>query len=205
MSSVIYTIGHSTHPLERFIALLKKHAIRVVCDVRSYPYSRINHQFNRESLQHVLRTHNIDYIFLGKELGARSDDPAVYVNGKVSYDRLAQTMLFKNGFEQVQVEAKTHCTVLMCAEKDPLTCHRTILISRYLHQKGMQVEHILENGDLESHEESLSRLSQLLHMSETDMFRSHEEIIAEAYEIQGKKISYEPQKVAGQAQRANED
>ncbi|MDE3118388.1 MAG: DUF488 domain-containing protein, partial [Nitrospirota bacterium] len=125
MDKAIYTIGHSTHSLVRFVALLKKHAIETVCDVRSHPYSRINPQFNRETLQHALKVHGIIYVFLGKELGARSGDPAAYVNGKVSYDHLAKTGLFKNGLERIRAETEHHRIALMCAEKEPLTCHRT--------------------------------------------------------------------------------
>jgi len=84
----MYTIGHSTHPLEYFIGLLSRHGITALCDVRSKPYSRINPRFNRESLKKSLEESRISYLFLGRELGARSEDPHCYQGGKVQYDRL---------------------------------------------------------------------------------------------------------------------
>jgi uncharacterized protein (DUF488 family) len=80
---------------------------------------------------------------------------------------------------------------LMCAEKDPLECHRTILVTRYLDALQIAVEHILEDGNLESHGKALSRLLRQLHLPEQDLFRSREEVIEEAYRIQGERIAYD--------------
>jgi uncharacterized protein (DUF488 family) len=80
---------------------------------------------------------------------------------------------------------------LMCAEKDPLECHRTILVTRYLDALQIAVEHILEDGNLESHGKALSRLLRQLHLPEQDLFRSCEEVIEEAYRIQGERIAYD--------------
>src|SRR6266542_183121 len=101
MESPVFTIGHSTHSQGYFIALLHEHEITALCDVRSKPYSRMNPQFNREELKEALLAHGIAYRFLGKELGARSDDPHCYVDGKVQYDRLAETDLFNKGLQRV--------------------------------------------------------------------------------------------------------
>jgi uncharacterized protein (DUF488 family) len=126
---ILYTIGHSTHSLEKFIALLKQQGITALCDVRSKPYSCMNPQFNRENLKRSLRENGIAYIFLGKELGARSEDPSYYVCGKVQYDRLARSALFQKGIIRVRSGMRDFRLALMCAEKDPLECHRTILES----------------------------------------------------------------------------
>ena len=101
MEKILYTIGHSTHPLVKFVELLNLHEIKAVCDVRSSPYSRYNPQFNRETIQAELKKHGIAYVYLGKELGPRSDDPGCYENGKVQYDRLAKTDLFQRGIKRV--------------------------------------------------------------------------------------------------------
>jgi uncharacterized protein (DUF488 family) len=95
MLQTVFTIGHSTHSETRFIDLLQLHHITAVCDVRSKPYSRRNPQFNREDLKETLDDNGIAYVFLGKELGARSQDAACHDGGKVQYERLAQTELFK--------------------------------------------------------------------------------------------------------------
>src|SRR5262245_42911466 len=97
LAPTIYTIGHSNHPLERFIGLLQENNITAVANVRSNPYSRHNPQYNREQLASALRDRGIAYVFVGKELGARSDDPGCYVDGKVQYGRLSQTPLFQAG------------------------------------------------------------------------------------------------------------
>ena len=97
----VLTVGHSTHPLAVFLDLLRQHGVTALADVRSSPYSRMNPQYNRESLAAALKDEGIKYVFLGKELGARSDDPACYQNGRVQYQRLAQTSLFKSGIERV--------------------------------------------------------------------------------------------------------
>lgn len=191
MSDTFYTVGHSTHDIDKFIRLIAQHGITALCDVRSSPYSRMNPQFNRESIKQTLREHGIAYVFLGKELGARSNDPSCYVSGKVQYDRLAKTALFTSGLERVRDSMKTQTVALMCAEKDPLACHRTILVTRSLCAQGFPAQHILEDGSVESHEQALSRLLRQLKLPEADMFRSREEWIEEAYAIQGKRIAYE--------------
>ena len=191
MQDAVFTIGHSTHPQERFIALLHQHGITALCDVRSTPYSRINPQFNREDLKEALRRSGIRYVFLGKELGARSEDPACYEHGRVQYDRLAHTDLFRRGLERVQEGMKKYRLALMCAEKEPLECHRTILVARHLAALGFDVRHIHADGKLESHAAALSRLARMFNLPEDDMFRSREELLADAYRRQEERTAYE--------------
>lgn len=190
MDDVLYTIGHSTHTAEKVIALLREHAVTAVADVRSRPYSRMNPQFNRDAFCSRLKDAGIAYVFLGRELGARSDDRACYENGKVQYDRLAQTPLFAKGLERILRGMKTQRIALMCAEKDPLTCHRAILVCRHLVARGVRVAHILEDGRLESHDEAVSRLVRELRLSEGDLFRSRDEVIEEAYARRAQQIAY---------------
>ena len=99
---VVYTVGHSTLPLEDFVGVLTRNEITGLADVRSSPYSRFNPQFNREPLNDELRVRSISYVFLGRELGARSDDPSCYAGGQVQYDRLAETELFESGIERIR-------------------------------------------------------------------------------------------------------
>jgi uncharacterized protein (DUF488 family) len=192
MQDTVFTIGHSTHPQERFIALLRQHSITALCDVRSKPYSRMNPQFNREDLEKALLEQGIQYRFLGKELGARSDDPHCYEGGKVQYDRLAETDLFKYGLKRVLRGMKDGFRIaLMCAEKEPLECHRTILVARHLAARGIDVAHIHADGRIESHDAALSRLARMVNLPEHDMFHSREELLADAYRRQGERIAYE--------------
>lgn len=191
MSNVVFTVGHSTHTIDKFVELLLRHKIEVVADVRSSPFSKYNPQFNRKELQDSLKRTGIRYVFLGKELGARSDDPACYVADKVQYDRLARTPLFQSGLDRVIEGAKSYRIALICAEKDPLDCHRTILVARELTRKGLSVMHILDNGAIESHAESISRLVISLGISLDDMFKSQQEIIDDAYARQANRIAYD--------------
>ena len=191
MATEVFTIGHSTHSIEKFIELLAAHQIKVVADVRSSPFSKFNPQFNRDNLQNSLKATGIRYVFLGKELGARSEDPACYVADKVQYDRLAKTPLFQSGLDRVIEGANNYRIALMCAEKDPLDCHRTILVARELLKRGVTITHILDDGSLESHTESILRLVDSLGMSLDDMFISRDEIIDQAYSRQANRIAYD--------------
>ncbi len=190
MKDVLYSIGHSTHAASRLLELLREHGVTAVADVRSRPYSRMNPQFNRESFSSWLKEGGITYVFLGRELGARSEDPNCYVGGRVQYDLLARTALFQSGLERVVQGMFSHRLALMCAEKDPLICHRAILVCRHLVARGVKVEHILEDGRLESHERALSRLSAELDLAERDFFRSQNETLEEAYARRGRQIAY---------------
>jgi uncharacterized protein (DUF488 family) len=191
MPETVFTIGHSTHTQERFIALLSQHGVTALCDVRSKPYSRVNPQFNREELKKALKTHGISYVFLGKELGARSEDPSCYENGKVQYDRLAKTDLFRQGIQRVQDGMKTFKLALMCAEKEPLECHRTILVARHLSDLGIDVQHIHATGKLESHSDALKRLAVMLKLPQADLFSPNQDMFAAAYRRQEERIAYD--------------
>lgn len=190
VTNQIFTIGHSAHSIEKFFALLRAHSIQAVADVRSTPFSKFNPQFNRDTLKSELKISGIRYVFLGKELGARSEDPTCYVDKKIQYDRLANTALFKSGIARVIEGSSNYRIALMCAEKDPLDCHRTMLVSRELIKRGVGITHILDNGLTESHGESIERLIARLGLSMNDMFTSKEHAIEQAYIRQINKIAY---------------
>jgi uncharacterized protein (DUF488 family) len=186
----VYTIGHSTHPLDEFIALLRKHGVTAVADVRSAPYSRFNPQFNKDALSAELKANGIQYVFLGRELGARTEDRSCYEDGRVRYGRLARTPLFNAGIERVLRGAESYRLALLCAEKEPLDCHRTLLVGRELEAHGASVVHIHADGRLETQSDALTRLLTLLGLPEGDLFRQREELIEEACARQEAKIAY---------------
>lgn len=190
MTRQVYTIGHSNREFADLLALLRRHGITAVGDVRSQPYSRRYPQFSREPLEKALKEAGIQYVFLGRELGARSDDPKCYENGSVKYERIAATELFQSGLDRVERGMETHRVALLCAEKEPLNCHRFALVSRELARRGVQVLHILEDGRAEPHEETIARMLTALHLPEVDLFRSREEIVASAYQVHGDRIAY---------------
>jgi len=193
---VIFTIGHSNHSLEAFVELLQQHGVTAIADVRSSPFSRFNPQFNKDALARNLKSLGIDYVFLGRELGARSDDPSCYEGGRVSYARLARTELFRAGLERVVRGSREHRIALMCAEKEPLECHRTLLVARVLADGGTLVEHILADGTVEQHEETLRRLVDLMGLFLEDLFRSEEEIVADALALQEARIAHVDERAA---------
>jgi uncharacterized protein (DUF488 family) len=186
----LFTIGHSVHTVEGFIDLLKQHRINVLCDIRSSPYSRYSPQFNRESLKEDVLKYGISYIYLGAELGPRSSDPACYENGKVQYKRLAEKEIFQQGLNRLRKGMETYRIALMCAEKDPLTCHRMLLVCRNLRGNHILIRHILEDGSLEDNLDTEKRLMKLLKIDPTDLFSSEEEQIRRAYDLQADKVAY---------------
>jgi uncharacterized protein (DUF488 family) len=199
---VVFTIGHSTHPIERFVDLLRQHGVTAVADVRSVPYSRMQPQFNRETLMRALKEQGIAYVFLGKELGARSDNEACYENGRVLYRRLARTEAFRSGLERVRTDSKDHRIALMCAEREPLECHRTLLVGRELMTAGNSVVHIHADGHLEPHADAMRRLLKVVGLPEHDLFRSPSDLIEEAYAQQEKRVAYVDKQLARDAGEA---
>ncbi len=192
MSNELYTIGHSNHTIEKFIDLVSMHYIAVVFDVRSQPYSKFNPQFNQETLEKELKNHNIKYFFLGEELGPRSNDPDCFINGKVQYSSISNTFQFHQGIDRLLIEMESNRIAIMCAEKDPIICHRTILICRHMRQYDIEIKHILENGEIENNSDAEKRLMKTLSIPQEqgDLFSSTEERIEKAYDIQGEKIAY---------------
>jgi len=186
----LYTVGHSNHEIHRFMELLKMHGITAVADVRSSPYSKFNPQYNREPLQKVLKENGIAYVFLGVELGPRSEDPSCYVDGKVQYGRLSVTDSFRRGLDRLRKGMKTHLIALLCAEKDPITCHRMILVCRALRCEPIEIGHILEDGRIESLGESEKRLLRELKMPQLRLFEKPEDLIQRAYDTQSHRIAY---------------
>lgn len=155
----LFTIGHSNQSIEAFLFLLEKHGITAVADVRSHPFSRYLPHFNQSQIKASLSSVGIEYIFLGKELGARPEDLSCYdTGGKALYDRIAATPLFAAGIQRLLKGAAHYKISLMCAEKDPITCHRTILVCRKLKDLNLQINHILSDGNLESHQDLEARL-----------------------------------------------
>ena len=190
MNSEIYTIGHSDLTIAAFVEHLLRNRITTLSDVRSSPYSRLHSQFNREPLKRELLQNNIGYAFLGKELGARSEQPECYINGKVQFDILARQPLFLEGLNRVIKGLEKYRIALMCSEKDPLNCHRTILVAHQLHNRGIAVKHILYDGSVEPHDALEKRLLRTLKMEPVDLFRSEQEIIGDAYLQWGERIAY---------------
>ena len=175
--------------------------------MRSHPYSRYLPHFNQRELKAEFQANGINYVFLGKELGARPENLSCYVQGKAVYEKIAATEAFKTGIQRILKGAENYKIALMCAEKDPLTCHRSILVCQHLRHFDLNINHILKNGELESHQhleermlaktgltevsnaQTVQQLS-LFSVPETTPRLSREESLNQAYQIQGDKIAY---------------
>lgn len=148
--TAIYTIGHSRHPGELFVALLRAQEIAVLVDVRSHPASKWAPQFGKAALARTLANHAIEYVFLGRELGGRPDGAEFYrSDGGVDRDRRAQAPDFKAGIERLVALALERRTAIMCAEEDPARCHRRLLVTPALKRAGLTVVHVRGDGRLE--------------------------------------------------------
>ena len=157
----LYTIGHSRHPIDKFIQLLIDHQIEVLVDVRSTPYSRFNPQFNKNALQQSLERQPIEYLYAGNELGGRPKDPSCYKNhvipakpsdylNEVDYSEVMKRPWFLDGIQRLLETARQHTTCILCSEEDPAKCHRQQLIARFLLRAFPEVIilHIRGDGSL---------------------------------------------------------
>ncbi len=155
MPPTIFTIGHSNHEIQNFLALLETHGISCVVDVRSTPVSQRYPQFNRETLRQALAEHEILYMHFGKEFGARRENTAVLTGeGKVDFEKVRRTESFRQGIQRLEMGIEQGYQIaLMCAESHPLECHRFSMIAVHLDELGWEVQHILKDKSLVSHRE----------------------------------------------------
>lgn len=186
----VFTIGHSTHSWERFIALLRDVNVTAVADVRSSPYSRLSPQFNRESLREELRKDGISYVFLGKELGGRPTERGLYCDGVADYEKMAQTSDFNKGIDRVLDGARKYRIALMCSERDPLDCHRCLLVGRALAKRGIHVNNILHNGAVVSQNQIEDRLLESSGRNADDFFAPRDDRLASAYRERARKVAF---------------
>ncbi|MEU5897876.1 MULTISPECIES: DUF488 domain-containing protein [Streptomyces] len=189
-SDMLMTIGHSNHDLDTLVELLRRHGITAVADVRSVPASQFAPHFNRKSLEPALYEAGIKYVFLGEELGARTDDMSCYAGGRVQYGRLARTAKFREGIERLTKGAVTERIAIMCTEGEPLNCHRTVLVSRVLVEGGATIQHIHGDGRVESHDSAMERLMGKFGLAEPELFRTPAERLDEALSRQEERIAY---------------
>jgi uncharacterized protein (DUF488 family) len=159
----IFTIGHSRHPIERFAALLTEHAIALVVDARSRPFSRFNPHFNRERLARALADAGIGYAWRGAALGGRPEDPAFHLpDGALDLDALWRWPALVEALDEVATEARARPVALLCAEEDPTHCHRRTLLTPPMRARGFEVLHIRGDGRIESEDD--------LHDPQPDLF-----------------------------------
>ena len=147
--STVFTIGHSNQPVAKFIELLAKHNIERVVDVRSNPRSRFSPQFNSRALEASLGDSDIDYLYLGDQLGGHPKPDELYADGRVVYERVAALREFRRGIERLVGDSEQHCLVLMCTEENPAKCHRHPLLALTLLEHDVKVLHLRRDGTVQ--------------------------------------------------------
>ncbi len=159
MAHRIYTVGHSATQLSALVEVLHLFSIGLLVDVRSSPRSFRHPHFDRIELERALPPAGIRYLFLGEELGGRPEDPSAYArDGVVDYRARRTSYSFQAGLERVQTELAKDNLALMCAEEDPLHCHRFLMICPELVAHGVEPLHIRRGGILETQSEAEDRL-----------------------------------------------
>ena len=181
----LFTVGHSTHPIDVFINLLQANHVDTLIDTRSYPFSKYAFQFNQDSLKRVLEQNAIKYLFLGKELGGRPKDPTFYdEDGHVLYWKVAASRDFRLGIEQLLDCITKSTVVLLCSEENPSNCHRRLLIGRVLQSHGVCIKHIRGNSTLQPeseleflNKEGVKQLSIFSQQNEEKAWRSTQSVL----------------------------
>lgn len=195
----IYTVGHSTHELPYFLGLLQMHDINCLVDVRSVAASSYNPQYNKDTLADFLKNNGITYLHFAKEFGARQTAKELLDNtGQLDFEKVHGAVHFKQGVERLkQGAAKGYSIALMCAEGEPLDCHRFGMVSTALVRNGVEVRHIMKDGSVRTHHELEKDLIKKYEkkLPQPDIFTGsigfHEQLRV-AYKLQNKDIAYAP-------------
>jgi len=184
------SIGHSNIPAERFVTLLRDAGAHTVADVRSLPASRHFPWFSKKNLATLLGDARIGYVAMGDTLGGRPRDAHLYRDGVADYEAMAMQPEFRAGVEQLQDAATGSCVCLLCAEREPLDCHRCILVARHLAERGATIGHILHDGTVEAHASTERRLL-AIEEREADLFATGQrERLAAAYRRRARAVAY---------------
>ena len=197
MLNDLFTIGHSNHAEDYFVKLVAHYHINVIVDVRSSPYSRHNPQFNRECLKSTLAANNIKYLFMGEELGARRAERECYKNNQVDFKCVSFLPIFQAGIERIRKGLNYFRIALMCSEKEPLDCHRTILISRNMKWQNIHINHILSDGSLEPNNLTEKRLLDRFDIQPLlfDLKFDNRALLEKAYDLRGDEIAYKEDEI----------
>jgi uncharacterized protein (DUF488 family) len=200
--SCLFSVGHSNHELPHFIDLLRAAGIRAVADVRSSPFSRRLYQFNRPVLEAGLSGGGIAYVYLGDLLGGRPGPRDLYDDeGRVDYERVRKTASFQEGLKRLLNGAERYVAML-CAEADPLDCHRGLMIAPALVEQGVAPLHLRKDGSVETTVEMEARLLKETGLADAllptlfDPVPSEAErgrVLAEAYRLMARKKAFRMQ------------
>lgn len=192
----IYTIGYSGFSIEQFISILNRYEIKCVIDVRSNPISNHYIEYNKEILEKTLAKSDILYRNYAVQFGARQENQRYFTDGYLDFTKFVKSDMFLDGVKKINAGInQNYSFVLMCAEKDPITCHRCIMIGRTFYEDGYKVNNILSNGSIELQSQSEQRLLNYYfpnrnQISLFDDGLNEKEMIAISYQLRNKEIGY---------------
>lgn len=195
--NILYTIGYSAFNYNEFIEIIKYYGIRCIIDVRSMPYSKNYPDYNKETLKNALKLEEIIYRNYAKEFGARQTERCFFDNeGCLDFQKYVKSETFNKGYEQICRGIKMGYTfALMCAEADPIECHRNIMIAREFFERGFEIRNIMKDGKIQSQIEIEKRLldQYFIERNQISLFGNNntdEELIKQAYDLKNKEIGY---------------
>jgi uncharacterized protein (DUF488 family) len=189
LDPVLFTIGHSNLAADQFLAQLKAHGVTAIADVRSVPFSRRFPWFSSRTLADRLHSKGIAYVMMGDALGGRPANAALYRDGVADYEAMAGTPDFQAGLDRVVGAMGQHRLCLMCSEREPLDCHRCLLVGRMLARRGVTTGHILGDGSIERHSATEERLLAGPRAGTGDLFGDRESRLSEAYRRRARRIA----------------
>jgi uncharacterized protein (DUF488 family) len=190
MSFDLFSIGHSNIAAERFLASLRDVGVDTIADVRSTPFSRRFPWFSGKTLAATLTQHGMAYLACGEVLGGRPRDATLYCDGVADYEAMARQPDFQTGLDRLLADAARSRVCLMCAEREPLDCHRCLLVARSLAERGLTIGHILHDGTVEPHATTEQRLLSLTGASDDLFVTGQEERLAAAYRRRARAVAY---------------
>lgn len=193
------TVGHSNQSIGQFTDLLGSVSVTAIADVRTVPRSQWSPHFNREALKTELTRSGIAYVFLGDLLGGRPAAGALYVDGVADYEAMAATPAVADGISRLKRGGETYKIAIMCSEKEPLDCHRCLMVARVLAADGIEMEHLHVDGRVESQQQLEDRLMASIGL-EPSMFEGRDETLSQAYRERARRIAY--RRDAGAAPKA---
>lgn len=201
MGKCIYTIGYTAFDIDSFISKLKELSISCLIDVRSNPVaSEFYKDYSRINLESLLEQNNIYYRNYANEFGARQNNNHFYEKyGYLDFAEFIKTPQFISGVEKIEKGIKLgYNFILMCAEKDPINCHRAIMVAKGMNDLGFNIKHIMADNSIQSQTDIEERLLNIYfpNREKLSLFeqKTDKDYIAAAYLKQNAKIGYKKEK-----------
>jgi uncharacterized protein (DUF488 family) len=191
----LFTIGHSILDFQTFVAMLMDHGVELVADLRSTPQSARLPHFSQPPLEKLLGAEHVAYLFLGEELGGRPDDVDAYrPDGLVDYRVRRRSYAFQAGLDRLLKELEERSVAMMCAEEDPLECHRFLMVCPELTKFGISPLHIRKGSQIETQEAAESRLLAATGFgavaANTLFPQARAEALEDAYRLQAERYAF---------------